>query len=1202
MFRSSTGATSPPGISANLRTVAILETDTVSFRCPRSTSQLRLFVTHVNGHVEWFADFTRDNCATFRHMKCSQDEDTNILTVPVSNETRTIVSYSCGESLNYTVKFYAGPDHIQCGIPELNNLGETITVSCGTSRIYPHAECLFTFTFKQSTSIVEGQVGYSLLESFGSPVYYRDRCTLTVNVSKLPVGDHQFQVKVQPVGLNITAIPYNVTPSILLYPIKTRLNELCLKGRNVVKGFIKVGTKARCLCMKEKDSKIFGTVYWSNGNDIIVSDNSSALLTVSFPEVGPDKLFLSKSSIRLELCTNTTLTCSASSEAVHPGVSFVWFSDNQDAIFVQSETPSSDRSSTVTLSARLPGKYILTCKGVNTIFPELFAEVDIVVVIEESSRFEPIISINQGQIVKQSAPSEDVNITCYTGAVSDMTFTCFSTTLSQKTSSLSVAHKLTREDNGHLCSCTAKYSCYGNKTVHTPVYLAYGPDKLKVNSAALDIDLCVNRIITVSVPENNAYPGIYFNISVSDPESVIWKLTSSNLSATIEITAQKVGQFKLAIDAFNTFDRDKRIQATVDLSVSSSSLLNPVLIINNRETVKEGISSDNVDITCKSSNSNSSQIILTCLGTNVTTNRTDVTIFKNLTRSQNGEKCYCQVEYHSSCNYTGLSTVPINVTYEAYIVSFTANNHSITEVLEGENVSLVCIVDSNSRPNINLYVEEVSNVVPKHLFTNKTNETSQNIWMLSYEIQNIQCRQSSVYNCVAGNGLFTQNVIQTVTIIVRCPVQLAYPSERDQKVLGVSNGVGAVSFDLIGYPEPVSFSLSRGSSNEPVNSNHYSYIYKKHTFYFGTLIVLIDKLTEENFTFYSVNVSNKEYSELVIKFTLVKGSELLTQTIVIIICVTSFLSLLLLLIAVFVVYKCIRHTRKEDSRNELHCTTERLNKPITSKRKSGYISGLMKRLFQEDLDDELYDEAEYKFELTTSQKRTSVEISPPKRISKQISYQKRISKQISPQETMSDTAGNKNKDESDSVTMRKKKGNKKDGSRETKPLNVVSSEQNKKKNTQNLQDIKEEEDSLRSLAVAGHLEEIEVQDQNLATSFIEEQAENDGDMDLTHYLNGNIQQNGDSNSIETEDSALVNLPSAPDIPQQNPDEENYYETDDDQTFVKTVVPSSIIKKDPRYSAYSINPSPSMNLRISSARSDNFPVLNPSSKSPSMTST
>uniref|UniRef100_A0A2C9LAH0 Uncharacterized protein n=1 Tax=Biomphalaria glabrata TaxID=6526 RepID=A0A2C9LAH0_BIOGL len=86
----------------------VKETDTVTFVCPRQPQWItKLHVNFTDGHKEWYADFYSDStCATFNHMKCSTDGQNNLLTLPVSNTSRSIASYSCGDSLIYTVSFY----------------------------------------------------------------------------------------------------------------------------------------------------------------------------------------------------------------------------------------------------------------------------------------------------------------------------------------------------------------------------------------------------------------------------------------------------------------------------------------------------------------------------------------------------------------------------------------------------------------------------------------------------------------------------------------------------------------------------------------------------------------------------------------------------------------------------------------------------------------------------------------------------------------------------------------------------------------------------------------------------------------------------------------------------------------------------------------------------------------------------------------
>ncbi|KAH9512199.1 hypothetical protein Btru_041091 [Bulinus truncatus] len=736
--------------------VNILETDSVTFVCPQTVSSMRLYADRLGGHREWLAEFTPEDCATFRNMKCSRNSIQRIVTVPVTAYSRNIVSHSCGDNHTYEVHFYALPENIQCGIPELNILAE----------------------------------------------------------------------------------------------LRPELDTSCLKGPNVVRGYIKAGTVVICSCRIQRNSGIFGRVYWATGStsdEIILSNDYSANLTLTFPNdhnmtyscklapelqknneitinpvlaYGPTKLYLTKSKIKLDMCSNTTITCSALSGEAHPGVNFEWISEDRNALLVQQGKSTSNLSSTVTVTAKLPGKYILTCRGENIIFPESYSEIYTVIVVELSNSAEPEINLKKENFLRESSEFEEVNVTCQANV--------------------------------------------------------------------------------------------------------------------------KYGHFNLTVQAFNEYDDKIMTYTMIKVTVSDLAMKNPVLLVNNGHIVPEGETADNVNITCTSQESDVSMVMLSCLETNVTSYGTNVTIYKNITRLNNGDICVCEVHYNSSCDYIGKTAVLINVAYQAEISNFTANNLTSIEVTEGDNVTLACIVDSSPKPFINLQSSSRNNTYFRHKFNSNVTAISSNVSGSYVELKNINCRQSSVYECLAWNPIFSQETLKTVTVSGRCGVQLLDPSKNNTEFKGELGGLGAVTIDLLGFPEPKSFTLFEGSDKKPVDLNSFSYIYKRSTFFLGTMILIIDKLTEDNFTTYIVNVSNDIGPDLSFGFTLVKDVKPFDMEMIIIICTTVTVAVVIILIIVILVCRYNRRdtssTTKSNSRNDKRNKEKQLNEQ-TSEEEEKMILG-----------------------------------------------------------------------------------------------------------------------------------------------------------------------------------------------------------------------------------------------------------------------
>ncbi|KAK6964195.1 neural cell adhesion molecule 1 [Biomphalaria glabrata] len=580
-------------LAQELEKVVVKETDTVTLVCPRqSQSVAKLFVTYTNGQKEWYADFKADNtCATLgSYMKCSKNNLSNLLTIPVSKTSRGIASYSCGDNLIYSVSFYVEPSDFKCGKPLLDSSGAFINITCNTSKIYPDLKCGFKDVLNKSTTIIfNEEISYKLLESYGVPEYYKAQCTLSVNVTKLPFGEHQLQVTVQLKNITKVEVKYSIEPSITLYPLKTRLDQSCPEGPNVVKGYIQAGTNATCKCFK---STGYGTVFWTKGSIKLDQGDTYATLTVTYPTdhnktfdcrasqyeldsigtsftaefaYGPDELFLSKSNIRMELCTETTVTCFTTSNHVNPSAQFEWSVIDPKAISIIPVIATSNFSSTVRLLALRPGKHIVTCKGYNAIFPDKDSEIDIVVVIKGTSFVQPKITISKVQRLEVNL--EIVNITCSTDVEIDLSLTCLNKTLRNRTSTLTMVQNMKEADNGALCSCSSDYLCNIKQTEKATIFLAYGPMQFIKTTRAIEISMCERALIPAVVPKHEVSLNALFNISVNEPDSLQWKVLFGNGTATIEVFTLKTGQFQLKVDVYDSYDLSSKTASAIDVLV-----------------------------------------------------------------------------------------------------------------------------------------------------------------------------------------------------------------------------------------------------------------------------------------------------------------------------------------------------------------------------------------------------------------------------------------------------------------------------------------------------------------------------------------------------------------------------------------------------------------------------------------------------------
>ncbi|XP_055865875.1 uncharacterized protein LOC106080014 isoform X2 [Biomphalaria glabrata] len=877
----------------------VKETDTVTFVCPRQPQWItKLHVNFTDGHKEWYADFYSDStCATFNHMKCSTDGQNNLLTLPVSNTSRSIASYSCGDSLIYTVSFYAEPSNIICGKPLLDPSGAFIIVTCNTSKVFPELKCEFKDVLnKSATTILYDEVSYTLLQSYGVPEYYKAQCTLTLDVTKLPFGEHQLQVTVQPKNIKKVKIQNTIKPSVSLYPLKTRLDRSCPKGPSVVNGYIEAGKSAECKCFK---SRGFGAVFWTDGITQLDLGNTNATIIVDYPRdynktfycrikpnttdsiatrftptfaYGPNELFLSKTNIRMDLCTTTTVTCNAASSKVNPSVKFQWSAD--DAISIIPVMTTSNFLSTVQLSALSPGKHIVTCKGCNSIFPKKCSEIEVVVVIKDNSSVQPKITMNKKQRLNSTSElSEIVNVTCSTAIESNLTLLCLNKTLRNITSAITMLHTVKKTDNGAICSCTSNYLCYKSQTEKAKIFVAYGPAQLILSSREIRLSMCEDANILANVSNEDVYPNVIFIISVDVSDSLKWDVKSGYNSASIKVFALKTGKFQLTVTAYNSYNASFKTMSLVNVFVTDAKFPKPSLVVNNGRIIKEG-DSDNVEIACRFPSLIVTRGTLICLGKTVTSNGTNIIVHTNVTRLQNGATCHCYAQYSEDCNFQGTATAVLNVTYQANISTFIVNdNKSSLEVSEGEDVRFQIIATGNPKPTMHIETEEIKDYFDKRVYTNTIAEIRPNVWQLLFEIKNISCEQSSNYTSTVTNMFFYKIARWTVSVIVKCSLKWWDQKLNWNKVSVHPRHLAAFSLKILGYPKPKTFTLLYGVNKQLANFNSYSVVYEEKTPFFGILLFLIDDVKEDNFTVYTINISNGIEPVLQDNFVLINADE-----------------------------------------------------------------------------------------------------------------------------------------------------------------------------------------------------------------------------------------------------------------------------------------------------------------------------------------
>ncbi|XP_055865540.1 uncharacterized protein LOC106074315 isoform X8 [Biomphalaria glabrata] len=638
-----------------------------------------------NGQRQAYATYTSKSCATMKpNMSCSLATNDIIFSIPVTTESRTVVSYSCYAGHSVDVIFYKAATSVQCQRPSISSTGDLFLLNCQASHFYPRLTCSM-YEIKNSIKTFQSYTAdYGNLVDSGSGFYYNSTCTLKMHISQLQQGSRQYGVVLTTATSTLGQNEY-LLANINFAPLRAVLDNSCTEGQGMVDRYIHYTSIIYCMCRRDLGSNAFGQVFWFSDNVLVTSttnsDNSSTL-TVSystsfnqiyqcralpFPDAsysatftpqfafGPTQVSLSRSTIQMNICSTEAFTCTVESNNASPGVVFNSSASSVNTVLRQ--TGSASLSATYAVKALKVERYTLTCKATNTLF-DIYASGSISVTVLDVPLQDPVVIVNNNNPITEA--SEAVNITCYVSesvvAVKDVTIDCFGSSQTVSGSKATMFKKFNRDNSG-MCFCTVRYvdDCFLSKRKEFQVIVAYGPTRLQISESRLALEICATETIICSVPTTDFNPEVDFSCTSDSPTSLNVErsqIDPSHGTATFSLTAQKSGDYTVTCRATNSMVPKMYSENSIVVSVEALTSRHPVISVTNKVLpLMEGAASSNVKISCTIPGGfqGVKSLTLNCLGLVFTEDSQPIMIERNITRANNDMICNCVVLYTSEC-------------------------------------------------------------------------------------------------------------------------------------------------------------------------------------------------------------------------------------------------------------------------------------------------------------------------------------------------------------------------------------------------------------------------------------------------------------------------------------------------------------------------------------------------------------------------
>ncbi|KAH9487973.1 hypothetical protein Btru_066847 [Bulinus truncatus] len=294
----------------------------------------------------------------------------------------------------------------------------------------------------------------------------------------------------------------------------------------------------------------------------------------------------------------------------------------------------------------------------------------------------------------------------------------------------------------------------------------------------------------------------------------------------------------------------------------------PQIIVNNGNPIVVEATYKMHSITCGELEDNklASTITLECLGESVSSVGTNLTVYRNVSIDSQGASCVCIID-SPYCLQNRTNEIKIDVQYHLGIVNYNANglNHT-SELREGEKVVFTCLVDSNPAPNITLTADDNDFINELNMSQQTLYEKDSTHWIQELTLDSVKCQDTNNYTCTAINNVTNTTYTDSIQILVECPLHVYKKGNTLRHFIGYIDEAAILWIKIYGYPIPNKIILVNSNTKEVVEEDLYEVNYKETKK--PTIIVelLIYRLTEDNFTLYTVNISNGIGENLTLEF------------------------------------------------------------------------------------------------------------------------------------------------------------------------------------------------------------------------------------------------------------------------------------------------------------------------------------------------
>ncbi|KAH9492834.1 Alpha-1,3-mannosyl-glycoprotein 2-beta-N-acetylglucosaminyltransferase [Bulinus truncatus] len=257
---------------------------------------------------------------------------------------------------------------------------------------------------------------------------------------------------------------------------------------------------------------------------------------------------------------------------------------------------------------------------------------------------------------------------------------------------------------------------------------------------------------------------------------------------------------------------------------------------------------------------------------------------------------------------------PKSVWDDLGILNYTVIGRSgMVEAQEGENITFSCLIESNPQSNVSIVISNSTHGMENKSITSTFSSSMQNIFELRSEIRRATCLDTNNYTCVAENHVAKTNWNKSLQVFVQCSLHLSQDMQLRNVIGFVDNDV-TVTVKIYGHPLPKVFQLLKGSNKTEVNPDDFRFHIVELNKPYLLVNLLIPNLREENFTSYSMGISNGIEPQLLWEFSIIHESTVKSEVNVIAIIIPSIITAISVAVVIIVIVRYLYLRRKISER------------------------------------------------------------------------------------------------------------------------------------------------------------------------------------------------------------------------------------------------------------------------------------------------